>query len=1142
MWIESIKTHPLLYQPLDIDNNERVIHRLRTVFNVAELDAPYTVLTTKFEQNKALKRFATVFKANIDEKHGDYFKECTYKFVFDNANTKAIKYNESIQFAANTRATVLVSNEAVFQSKTEFELQRISIAANQNETASGLFYFDEEKQCIALDEHAIPSMKNDIMESILSAKYQIKYAPNLLNTKSAAQYGQEYQCASLTLAAFAVPIEIPAHQIHLMVAPLVDKTPPKNVQGKWFKYQSTLDDHGLLYGLATNFHQNKYSNPAEQQKVKLVLPNAQGKDSEREAYCLVDQKAVKFTVKGNGKSDPPFFYINIGQYGLKPNRYTLRNADKDSGYLTNWLLLASTDGIEWCTLKEHINAVSLKKEGPFEAAVWDINSDAYFSYFKILMSGTNHAGEWQFGCCGFELYGHLIDGFEYVYDSMTLLKSYLPTRMQIDSHIPTQINREVIVSKFDSNGSVSIHSKSEIIIQKDGTINANDCYFYSSLKSFEYESDFDANGIFYAIGTDFGAQTYANPAQSGLVDVVSSEMYKGESYSFIGRDNVRACTTHKQGSFFYVVFKKCKVQPVAYTLKTGYLGNYHLKTWNLEASNDGETWICLKKHESDDSLQGKYTSQTWTLNDINQFYSFFRIVMIGKAANDESNLCCCGMELYGDLLSVCKESESKEDVSEATDTVYGAGGGQISLISDSSIINYGAITSNGTTDKYFGGLIDIKCKSFKNLGRIESKTNGRIRIQCHSFENASDIHPEPILMMPWQYLILHSTNDRIVLDGVPTDRKKEFTAAALDAKYQITYFDSQNVPKLVEEVNMKSHNDASGSDSEAKSEDIETPSGWLPVLSNLMYSSVQVMVAPLESKAYGYGKVFHLNRYNINQNTPLQIDDQVNVRKFDTKTGSGGAIHIHSASDIIIQKDGAISANDCYFYSNLTSFKYKSDFDKNGIFYAIGTGFGEEEYQNPAESGLVDVITPGMSVGKSSSFIGRSNAKTYTADEEGSYFSVDLKKHKVKPTAYTLKNSYWDGSSLKHWNLEASNDGKTWICLKKHESEDLEGEYTSHTWTLSDMTQFYSFFRIVMTGESHEGNWHLCCSGMELYGDLLSGYEESESKEELSDVAHTLSAAGGAIYLHSDSSIINYGVITSNGTTDSSSFGGLIDI
>eukprot|EP01083_Nonionella_stella_P066907 176580_1 len=136
MWIQSIKSHPLLYQPLDIDNNERVIHRLRTVFNVAELDAPYTVLVTKFEQNKALKRFATVFKANINEKHVDYFKECTYTFVFDNTNTKAIRYNESIQFTANTRATVLVSNESIFQSKTEIELQRISIKANKNDTAS----------------------------------------------------------------------------------------------------------------------------------------------------------------------------------------------------------------------------------------------------------------------------------------------------------------------------------------------------------------------------------------------------------------------------------------------------------------------------------------------------------------------------------------------------------------------------------------------------------------------------------------------------------------------------------------------------------------------------------------------------------------------------------------------------------------------------------------------------------------------------------------------------------------------------------------------------------------------------------------------------------------------------------------------
>eukprot|EP01083_Nonionella_stella_P195484 720099_1 len=95
---------------------------------------------------------------------------------------------------------------------------------------------------------------------------------------------------------------------------------------------------------------------------------------------------------------------------------------------------------------------------------------------------------------------------------------------------------------------------------------------------------------------------------------------------------------------------------------------------------------------------------------------------------------CSGMELYGDLKG-CTESESTND------TKYVTSGGTISLISDSSVINYGEITSNGS----FGGFINIKCEKFQNFGRIECKKGGRIAIQCKSFENKSMIEPNPIV-------------------------------------------------------------------------------------------------------------------------------------------------------------------------------------------------------------------------------------------------------------------------------------------------------------------------------------------------------------------------------------------------------------
>eukprot|EP01083_Nonionella_stella_P190729 706313_1 len=86
----------------------------------------------------------------------------------------------------------------------------------------------------------------------------------------------------------------------------------------------------------------------------------------------------------------------------------------------------------------------------------------------------------------------------------------------------------------------------------------------------------------------------------------------------------------------------------------------------------------------------------------------------------------------------------RNELKEDSPVVYDTGGGAISLISDASITNYGEITSNGTKGKCFGGSIKIKCTTFRNFGRIESKDNGRITVQCESFENQSIMDPKPV--------------------------------------------------------------------------------------------------------------------------------------------------------------------------------------------------------------------------------------------------------------------------------------------------------------------------------------------------------------------------------------------------------------
>ena len=84
---------------------------------------------------------------------------------------------------------------------------------------------------------------------------------------------------------------------------------------------------------------------------------------------------------------------------------------------------------------------------------------------------------------------------------------------------------------------------------------------------------------------------------------------------------------------------------------------------------------------------------------------------------------------------------------------------------------------------------------------------------------------------------------------------------------------------------------------------------------------------------------------------------------------------------------------------------------------------------------------------------------------------------------------------LKFWEFQGSNDGENWKCLKKHSDDSsLKGISKSFTWQLSDdVDEYYSFFRIWVTGATDYGNWNLTCSGMELYGEWC---ELEEVKQE----------------------------------------------
>ena len=79
-------------------------------------------------------------------------------------------------------------------------------------------------------------------------------------------------------------------------------------------------------------------------------------------------------------------------------------------------------------------------------------------------------------------------------------------------------------------------------------------------------------------------------------------------------------------------------------------GDYRVRHWRLEGSNDDSTWTLLKTHANDQALppQG-FSTASWPIEAAadGASYRYFRIFQTGKNSYDGDHLACAGIELYG---------------------------------------------------------------------------------------------------------------------------------------------------------------------------------------------------------------------------------------------------------------------------------------------------------------------------------------------------------------------------------------------------------------------------------------------------------------------------------------------------------------
>ena len=108
------------------------------------------------------------------------------------------------------------------------------------------------------------------------------------------------------------------------------------------------------------------------------------------------------------------------------------------------------------------------------------------------------------------------------------------------------------------------------------------------------------------------------------------------------------------------------------------------------------------------------------------------------------------------------------------------------------------------------------------------------------------------------------------------------------------------------------------------------------------------------------------------------------------------------------------------------------------------------------------------------------------------WWKCDFKARKVQLTGYTLRTNSagLNGSHLKNWILDGSNDNIKWVVMDERvNNSDLNGSNLSKYFAIEGNFQPFRYIRIRLSGLTHLKDNLLCLSGCEFFGNLIEPSE-----------------------------------------------------
>ena len=144
-----------------------------------------------------------------------------------------------------------------------------------------------------------------------------------------------------------------------------------------------------------------------------------------------------------------------------------------------------------------------------------------------------------------------------------------------------------------------------------------------------------------------------NVHDKGIIEVTASSVHDGLPQNLVDleTDSIFA-SKDQENTWVCYNFKHLGVIPMSYSIRTyGYgPGNWHLKSWVIEVSNDGNSWMEIDRRENNSDLNDNYAVHNFAISSVpGESFQFVRIRQIGKNHNGYYYVKFSALEIFGVL-------------------------------------------------------------------------------------------------------------------------------------------------------------------------------------------------------------------------------------------------------------------------------------------------------------------------------------------------------------------------------------------------------------------------------------------------------------------------------------------------------------